>query len=301
MDARGTWLLKELRVVSLLLPLILAQQALGADLPAGQVVWWGMDVVRQTTNSGHTNGVIESDNEVLSNVVAIAARHSQGLALKSDGTVIAFGLSLFGGNDVPAGLSNVVSIAVEGSSCWAIKRDGTVARWGNDQDAAKAVAGLSNVTAITWAGYRSYLALKKDGTVMGIRLGDAESPNTSTTEPVVRPVRVRGQVLSNAVALAAMGYTPLVLKSDSTVFCLGYQTPGAPPAQPRYEAHDNILYEYLGGESSYLPYQYTSADPVKADGQALSNVVALASSGLGYGTGAQKKRHGSRLEQQSFR
>ena len=282
MNAKGTWVLKGLRVVPLLFPILLAQQAHCAELPAGQVVWWGKDVFPRATHSEHTNGVIECDNEVLTNVVSIAARQWQGLALEGNSTVIAFGRGMFGGKDVPVGLSNVISITVEGSSCWAIKRNGTVARWGNDQDAAEAVVGLSNVTAITWAGYRSYLALKKDGTVVGFRLGDAESPNTATTEPVVRPVRVRGQVLSNVVALAAMGYTPLVVKSDGTVLCLGYQTPGAPPAQPRYETHDNYIYEYLGGESSYLPYQYTSADPVKVGGEALSNVLALASSGVGH-------------------
>jgi len=208
---------------------MLARQALCADPLAGKVVWWGKDVI---TYSEHTNGVIECDNEVLSNVVSIAARHSQGLALKSDGTVIAFGLNLRGGNNVPAGLSNVASIAVEGNSCWAIKRDGTVARWGGDQDDANIVAGLSNVTAITWAGYRSYLALKHDGTVWGFRFVNSGVPNGSATGPPVRPVRVRGQVLSNVVALAPMGYTPLVLKNDGTVLCLGYQTLGAPPAEP---------------------------------------------------------------------
>ena len=229
-------------------------------------MWWGKDVIPRSVYSEHTNGVVECDNEILSNVVAIAARHSQGLVLKGDGTVFSFGLNMYGGSDVPAGLSNVVSIAVEGNSCWAIIRDGTVARWGNsDQDNAKLVSGFSNVTTITWAGYRSYLALKTDGTVVGFRF---DAPDTDKDIGLIRLVKVRGQVLSNVVAFASMSYTPLVLKNDGTVFCLGYQTPGAPPAEPVVtKVDESTIAIDMGGESWKTPYQYTSADPVLlADG-----------------------------------
>jgi hypothetical protein len=223
----------------------------------------------------------------LADVVSVAGRRWQGLALKSDGTVFGFGHDMFGGNDVPVGLSNAVSIAVEGNSCWAIRRDGTVAMWGNsDQDDLNIVVGLTNITSIAWGGYRNYLALKKDGTGLGFNFENALfaiNPATglpSALESPVRPIKVRGQVLSNIVALASMGMTPIVLKSDGTVFSLGYQTPDKPPVQPQYEVHDNVLYEQLGGESAQLPYRYTSADPVMIEGKALSNVVALASGGM---------------------
>jgi HEAT repeat protein len=266
-------LLKLFGTIFLLLPLILAQRSLCAESHEGLVVWWGVDVARHSAHSGHTNGVIESGNEILSNVVAVAAGHLQGLALKSDGAVLSFGLNIFGGNSVPPGLSNVVSIAAEGSSCWAIKRDGAVSRWGNgDQDDANIVAGLSNVTAIAWGGDKNYLALKDDGTVLGFRLDD---------QPGVRQVKVHGQVLNNVVALAPMGFTPLVLKSNGAVFSLGYQTPGVPPSEPRIEVHDHVVYEYLGGESARLPYEYTTADPVMIGGQPLDNVIALACSAGG--------------------
>lgn len=280
--------MKTIRNISLLFFLILAQEALRAEPPAGRVVWWGKDVFWKKSYSAHTNGVIESSNEILSNVVAIAAQHSQALLLKSDGTVFSCGRNMYGGDDVPAGLSNVVSIAVEGNSCWAIRQDGTVARWGSDQDSDNIVAGLSNITAITWAGYRSYLALKSDGTVLGLRL-DASGPSidpatglptTSADRTSVRLVKVGGQTLSNVVALASMGYVPLVLKSDGTVFSLGYQTPGALPAEPVVTKVDETTIAIdMGGESRKTPYEYTSADPVMAGGKVLSNVTALAREG----------------------
>ena len=224
--------------------------------------------------------MIECDNEMLSDVVAIAAGPWQGLALKSDGTVTASGFGRDGWDDVPAGLDNVVSVSVEGNSCWAIKRDGTVARWGNsDKDDANIVAALSNVTSIAWAGGRSYLALQKDGTVSGFRLEDGETSNGSTAEPAIRPVRVRGQVLSNVVALTS-SYEPLILKQDGTVFRLAYWTPGTPKPEPAVIKLDkSAITVQFGGEFWKTPYDYASAEPVLIRGQALRNVIAIAEGG----------------------
>jgi alpha-tubulin suppressor-like RCC1 family protein len=45
----------------------------------------------------------------LKNVVAIAAGYYHSLALKSDGTVVAWGYNYEGETNVPAGLTNVVA------------------------------------------------------------------------------------------------------------------------------------------------------------------------------------------------
>ena len=267
-------------IASTLFSLILPQRSVCADLPSGKVVWWGRDVFRRGTYCEHTNGVIEIGNEVLSNVVAIAGGPMQGLALKSESTVVAFGFGKDGWNGVPPGLSNVASIAVEGNSCWAIKHDGTVSRWGEgDEDDKNIVAGLSNVTAIAWAGYRSYLALKKDGTVSGFRLYDSGSPDGSAAEPPVRAVRVHGQPLSNVVALAS-GDDPLVLKKDGTVLHLTYWKPGIPRPEPVVTkvGTDGFTIDF-GGEISKTPYDYTSAEPLLVGGKALTNVIAIARGG----------------------
>ena len=256
------------KLLSLLLLLFgnLLSPAHGSNPPAGQVVWWGKDCFWKQYYSTHTNGLIGNNNEFLTNVIAVAGSGWQGLALKSDGTVFGFGDNVNGGNDVPAGLSNGVSIAIEGNVCWAIRHDGTVVSWGSgncDQDKVSIVAGLSNVTSIVSAGQCYFLALKKDGTVLGMSFRNDGAPFIDATtgfpeadQSPVQPVKVRAEVLSNVVALASMGMTPLILKSDGRVYSLGHQTPG---------------------ESAQLPYRYTSADPVMVGGQAVSNVVALAS------------------------
>src|ERR1035437_9763592 len=50
----------------------------------------------------------------LTNVVAISAGAYHSLALKSDGTVVAWGLDTYGQIDVPAGLTGVTAIAAGG-------------------------------------------------------------------------------------------------------------------------------------------------------------------------------------------
>ncbi len=263
--------MKALRVLQVVLCFALLNQFCQADSPSGQVVWWGKVVSAERIYSEHTNGVIEIGSDRLSNVVTVAVRNSQGLALKNDGTIIEFGNEPYPWGKMPAGLSNVVSISLEGGSAWAIRRDGTVVRWGADEDEQNVVAGLTNVTAIAWAGYRSYLALKTDGTLVGMRL-DNPAP--------VLPVRVRGQVLRNVVGVASMDFTPMILKADGTVLRLGFQTPGRPPAEPIVtQAGKRTIAIDMGGESRKTPYDYTSADPVMVGGNALSNVAALTCGG----------------------
>ena len=90
------------------------------------------------------------------------------VALKSDGTVVAWG---WGG--VPQGLSNVTAIASSSGHTLALKRDGTVVAWGyNDYGQTNVPFGLSNVTALAAGGTCPFdcagnsVALRSDGTVV---------------------------------------------------------------------------------------------------------------------------------------
>src|SRR5207249_6623871 len=75
----------------------------------------------------------------LSNVTAVAAGWTHSLALKSDGTVAAWGDNTFGESTVPPGLTNVVAIAAgadpfageQSAYSMALQRDGTVVAWGS--------------------------------------------------------------------------------------------------------------------------------------------------------------------------
>jgi alpha-tubulin suppressor-like RCC1 family protein len=81
------------------------------------------------------------------------------LALTKDGRVFELPTLTAEAVERP-GLSNVVAIAAGGSQCMALKRDGTVVAWGDwRQYRATVPTGVSNVMAIA-AGFQFCLALQ---------------------------------------------------------------------------------------------------------------------------------------------
>lgn len=103
----------------------------------------------------------------LAGVVAVAAAYRHSLALKADGTVVAWGSDYGPGEaSVPSGLDGVIAIAAGTYHNLALKRDGTVVAWGSNADGETAVpSGLKGVIAIAAGAYHS-MALKQDGTVV---------------------------------------------------------------------------------------------------------------------------------------
>lgn len=82
------------------------------------------------------------------------------LALKADGTVVAWGSNEEGQCNVPPGLSNVVAIAAGSDHSVAAKADGTIVGWGAgsptgsvDSGQATAPTGLTNVVALAAGAY----------------------------------------------------------------------------------------------------------------------------------------------------
>lgn len=138
-----------------------------------------------------------------SDVVAIAAGTTHVAALKSDGSVIAWGENYFGETTVPAAAqSGVVAIAAISSYNMALKSDGSVVSWGFTQTTVPAAA-QSDVQSIV-AGKTQSLALKRDGTVV------AWSGNPSQTT-------LPAEALSGVVAIAP----GLAQKSDGSVVAWG--------------------------------------------------------------------------------
>ncbi len=145
----------------------------------------------------------------------MAAGYYHGLALKSDGTVTAWGDNGFGQTNIPVGLSNVVAIAAGLDYNLALKSDGTVTAWGYNAHGQTTIpVGLRNVVAIAVGALHS-VALKSDGTV--VAWGYDGSPYGDITIPVG---------LSNVVAFAAGINHNLALKSDGTVAAWGRNSEG---------------------------------------------------------------------------
>jgi alpha-tubulin suppressor-like RCC1 family protein len=144
----------------------------------------------------------------LSNLVAIAAGAQHTMVLRADGTVVVWGVNMYGQTNVPAGLSNVLAIAAGNNHCLALKKDGTVMAWGDDGYGQGSIpAGLSNVVSIA-AGPTYNLALRHDGTVMGW----GNSNNGQTDVPAG---------LTNAQAIFAGYYNGFARMADGSLIQWG--------------------------------------------------------------------------------
>ena len=198
-------------VVVLLVALALAVALAGfavqpaeAQTAGGPVVAWG-----GVNEFGQLN--VPSN---LSGVKAISAGGVHNLALKEDGTVVAWGGNYYGQIGVPEGLSGVKAISAGLSHSLALKEDGTVVAWRgyNAYGQGSVPSNLSGVKAISAGTYHN-LALKEDGTVVAWGANGLGQ----TTVPTG---------LGGVKAVSAGGSHSLALKEDGTVVAWGRNAEG---------------------------------------------------------------------------
>ncbi|MFD0958138.1 RCC1 domain-containing protein [Paenibacillus chungangensis] len=142
-------------------------------------------------------------------MIAAGAYHS--LALKADGSVVAWGSNSKGQLNVPAvAKSGVVSIAAGNHHSLALKADGSVVAWGDNTRGQTTVpaAAESGVVAIAAGNYHS-LALKADGSVIAWGLNYQGQ----------RIVPAEAQ--SGVVSIAAGQFHSLALKADGSIVAWG--------------------------------------------------------------------------------
>jgi transcriptional regulator of NAD metabolism len=150
----------------------------------------------------------------LSGVTSIAAGTGHNLALKSDGTVVAWGDNSSGQINVPAGLSGVTSIAAGSAHSLALKSDGTVVAWGNNSTGQINVpVGLSGVTAIA-AGVAHSMALTGGGRVFAWGQNNAGQLNVPTALP---PVISIAAGMDHSLALVVQAETVIAAHLDASV------------------------------------------------------------------------------------
>jgi alpha-tubulin suppressor-like RCC1 family protein len=236
----------------------LHSMALGGD---GTVWAWGYNIYGQVGNGASGANVLAPVKvRGLTGIVAIAAGNDSdtSYALKSDGTVWAWGYDGLGGlgngtsNESPhptpvrvSNLTGVTAIAAGTYHALALRSTGTVMAWGSNQysqlgatttgrcssysDPCSTVpvrsGTLSAVVKIA-AGGNSSLALKSDGTVWGWGdngYGQLANGTTTTFGGVKTPTRAS---LTSITAIALGGSHSVALKSDGSVWSAGYNDLG---------------------------------------------------------------------------
>ena len=232
----------------------------------GTVVGWGLNHQGQATGAASPKpytgrGTVLYNGQILSNVVGIAAggynagwetkRYCHSVALKADGTVVAWGYGGDGQTDVPTELTtatqvnyatpglqqltgDATKIAAGGDFTLALRNDGTVLAWGvNGLGQCQVPTDLVGVQNIA-AGQAHALALKTHNNGSVVAWG--WNPHGQTDLPAA--------TLSDVVAVAAGAHHSLALKGDGTVVAWGSDTYGQTNVPPDL---NNVVAVAAGG------------------------------------------------------
>ncbi|MDQ0059920.1 RCC1 domain-containing protein [Paenibacillus harenae] len=219
-----------------------------ALLNDGTVWEWGITMPSASWDDPTANPTPAQVTDNLGNkfdsAVAISEGSQHHLALKSDGTVWAWGKNYSGqlgdgtssddyytrNIDQVKGLDSVTAISAGAAHNLAINSDGTVWAWGEnlfgqlgdgsttDRHTPVQVQGLDSVTAI-FAGTWHSLALKSDGTVWVWGGNDHGQLGDGTT--TIHTVPVQLPSITDVVYVAAGYKYSMAVKSDGTVWAWG--------------------------------------------------------------------------------
>jgi len=222
----------------------------GPAAPTGWVVGWGDNVSGGATGVpivGYTNGLVTINGRILTNAVAVSAGKAHGLAIRSDTTVVGWGLNNQGqaiGIPSPGHtnglveidgqiLSNAVAVAAGGGSSLVLKSDGTVVCWGTQMGVSKTRLGILQSNTVSIANGFVGAVVKSDGTVVSLQ-GDQYKSLNNIVALAISPGTGSG---GNTIQLIA-------LKRDGTAVELALGTSNPPVSV----AASNVVAIAAGGQ-----------------------------------------------------
>jgi len=173
---------------------------------AGELRAWGLDDDDQVT------GIPAGDH-----YIAIAAGDAHGLALRSDGVVVAWGRNDDGQCDVPAGGYRAIGAGADFSL--AVRSDGSIAAWGYDGGGQVSRVPQGNDFVAVDGGEFFAVALKSDGSVVAWgndRWGQVSGVPTGTDFTAVVAGDDHAVALRSDVSLAAWGYWAAIERPPTT-------------------------------------------------------------------------------------
>lgn len=142
----------------------------------------------------------------LTGVIAIAGGGTHSVALKSNGTVVAWGNNSQGQTNAPTGLTGVTAIAAGQSHTVALKSDGTVVAWGSNSSGQSSVpAGLNRVLKIA-AGSEFTLAVQQTDFYVDATTGNQSTGTGTPAAPYRTVTKALAQASVRAVYVKAGNY-----------------------------------------------------------------------------------------------
>ena len=244
--------------------------------PNGTVVSWGLNAKGQVGNGTTTDSSLPvqvrgaGGTGYLSGIIAVMGGEQHNFALKSDGTVWAWGDNSHAqlGNGTTtnsttpvqvSGLTSIVKLGGRGYHSVAVKSDGTVWTWGWDEYGALGngvddsnidylvpieVAGVTNPIMVT-SGFQFSVALMPDHTLMAWGNNEEGEIGDGTTTNRLTPVAVPG---IDQVMWVSAGWTHVVaIRADGTVWTWGANNwQGAFDCEDNYGNDNNNLGFYCG-------------------------------------------------------
>jgi hypothetical protein len=221
------------------------------------------------TNECHTP-FVDPGATAFSVPVAISAGDHYVLAVKGDGTVVAWGQSAFGQTNVPPNLSGVVNVSAGFCHSLAVTSSGGVQAWGeNTYQELNIPPGLSNIIAVAAGGLGLEgnvqspfsLALARDGDLAIWGSNAPPLPGNWT----------------NLAEVSAGAYFYVGLQSTGTLLAVYYSTPPSLTNATEVAAGEFFAVT-LGSDGTVGPWgadEYTTNIP-----SGLTNAVAVAAGGM---------------------